>query len=154
MQALGPAAGAAAAVPIQLSGGFRSRAGMAEAIGSGACALVGLGRAAVLEPDLPARVLLDPGRADDGALAAPHAVRGRWLARAVPARAVGAGLVVRFFYYNMRRIGRGLEVQPDASIPFIVAVGVWESLSGRVSRGAERLLACFGGRGATSSKSS
>ena len=41
-------------VPIQLSGGFRSRAGMADAIDSGVCSLIGLGRAAVLEPTLPA----------------------------------------------------------------------------------------------------
>ena len=35
--------------PLQLSGGFRSRTGMADAITSNACDLIGLGRAAVLE---------------------------------------------------------------------------------------------------------
>lgn len=34
--------------PLQLSGGFRSRTGMADAIISGACDLIGLGRTAVL----------------------------------------------------------------------------------------------------------
>jgi 2,4-dienoyl-CoA reductase-like NADH-dependent reductase (Old Yellow Enzyme family) len=44
-------------VPIQLSGGFRSRVGMADAIESGACQLLGLGRTAVLEPEIPASTL-------------------------------------------------------------------------------------------------
>lgn len=139
VQALNPT------VPIQLSGGFRSRAGMADAISSGACALVGLGRAAVLEPELPARVLLNPEYADDAALAASHVVRGQWLAKAIPVKVVGSGLVIQFFYYNMRRIGRGLRCQPDASIPFIVAVGLWESLVSGVTRGVQKLLAVFGG---------
>lgn len=39
-------------VPIQLSGGFRSRTGMADAIQSGVCQIIGLGGTAVLEPAL------------------------------------------------------------------------------------------------------
>lgn len=39
-------------MPIQLSGGFRTRVGMADAIQSGSTDLIGLGRASVLEPDV------------------------------------------------------------------------------------------------------
>lgn len=73
-------------VPIQLSGGtfinlewlrkpsedfigFRSRTGMADAIDSGICSLIGLGRSVVLQPDLPVAVLLNPSVSDDEALA-------------------------------------------------------------------------------------
>jgi 2,4-dienoyl-CoA reductase-like NADH-dependent reductase (Old Yellow Enzyme family) len=44
-------------VPIQLSGGFRSRVGMADAVAPGTCQLIGLGRTAVLELDIPSTTL-------------------------------------------------------------------------------------------------
>ncbi|KAH7360331.1 hypothetical protein BKA65DRAFT_390995 [Rhexocercosporidium sp. MPI-PUGE-AT-0058] len=59
---------------IQLSGGFRSRPGMADAILSEAFDLIGLGRTAVLEPDIPKRLLLNTDMSDDEALARPHIV--------------------------------------------------------------------------------
>ena len=40
-------------VPLIVTGGFRSRQGMATAVGDGDCDLVGLARPAVLEPALP-----------------------------------------------------------------------------------------------------
>ena len=43
--------------PLAVTGGFRTAAGMAEAVRSGAVDLVGLARALALEPDLPGRVL-------------------------------------------------------------------------------------------------
>lgn len=116
-------------VPIQLSGGFRSRNGMADAIDSGVCDLLGLGRAAVLEPSLPKDVLLNPDVPDDTALALPHMVRGQWLARWVPVKVVGAGLPIEFFYWNMRRLGAGLKSDPYASIPFVVFENIVGALS-------------------------
>lgn len=44
-------------VPLVVTGGFRSAAGMAEAIESGAVDFVGLARSLALEPDLPRRLL-------------------------------------------------------------------------------------------------
>jgi 2,4-dienoyl-CoA reductase-like NADH-dependent reductase (Old Yellow Enzyme family) len=44
-------------VPLAVTGGFRTAAGMAEAIQSGAIDLVGMARALALEPDLPKRIL-------------------------------------------------------------------------------------------------
>ena len=68
-------------VPIQLSGGFRSRTGMADAIDSNICDLIGLGRAAVLEPELPRKILLNAEYDDELALAKSHIVRGQWFAK-------------------------------------------------------------------------
>lgn len=44
-------------VPLMVTGGFRSGAGMAAALASGACDLIGLARPLAVEPDLPARIL-------------------------------------------------------------------------------------------------
>lgn len=45
---------------------------MADALDSGICSLIGLGRCVVLQPDLPATVLLNPSVSDDEALAIPY----------------------------------------------------------------------------------
>jgi hypothetical protein len=107
-------------VPIQLSGGFRSRIGMADAVDSGTCALVGLGRSAVLEPTLPRDIILNPDVPDDASLAMTHQIRGLWLARIVPVKVVGSGLPIQFFYWNMRRLASGLATMPYASLPWIL----------------------------------
>lgn len=133
--------------PIQLSGGFRSRVGMADALSSSTCQLIGLGRAAVLEPELPAKVLLNPAFDDEGALAMSHIVRGQWLSDLVPVKAVGSSLGIQFFYYNMRRLGKGLGSQPDASIPWIIGVGVWEALASGFGGAVQRFIAAWGGGG-------
>lgn len=44
-------------VPLMLTGGFRSVAGMSAALASGAVDLIGLGRSIAIEPDLPRRLL-------------------------------------------------------------------------------------------------
>lgn len=44
-------------VPLAVTGGFRTAAGMQDAIASGAVDMVGLARALALDPDLPRRVL-------------------------------------------------------------------------------------------------
>ena len=44
-------------LPLMVTGGFRTAEGMRFALQSGACALVGLGRPLILEPDLPKRLL-------------------------------------------------------------------------------------------------
>lgn len=107
-------------VPVQLSGGFRSRTGMADAIQSGACQMIGLGRTAVLQPTLPRDILLNPEIPDDQALGMPHQIRGLWLSRLAPAKVVGAGLPIEFFYWNMRRLGDGLATMPYASLPWVI----------------------------------
>lgn len=48
------------AVPLLVTGGFRSGTGMTDAIASGATDLVGLARPLAVEPELPAALLRDP----------------------------------------------------------------------------------------------
>lgn len=126
--------------PVQLSGGFRSRTGMADAISSGACDLIGLGRTAVLEPDIPKRLLLNTSLTDDEALARPHIVRGQWFLNLVPVKVVGSGLPVQFFYFNMRRLGRGLEPDPDKSIAGVVLSAIMETVRSGFAVALQRVL--------------
>ncbi|KAI9817847.1 MAG: hypothetical protein M1827_000966 [Pycnora praestabilis] len=128
-------------VPIQLSGGFRSRTGMADAIDSSVCALIGLGRTAVLHPEIPKELLLNPDVDDDSALAAPHIVKGQWFANWIPVKVIGSGLPIQFFYYNMRRLGNGLKSDPDASIPTIVFISIIETLKSRLMQTMQKIFA-------------
>ena len=114
---------------------------MADAIDSGICQLVGLGRTAVLEPELPRKVLLNPNCDDDTALGMSHIVRGQWFGRMIPVKVIGGGLGIQFFYYNMRRLGHGLRSDPYASIPWVVATGIWETVSSGLWTSLQRVVA-------------
>ena len=113
---------------------------MADALDSGVCALIGLGRAAVLQPDLPKSILLNPSIPDEAALAQSHIVKGQWFANLIPIKVVGSGLAIQFFYHNMRRLGNGLKSDPDVSIPFIVFNGVLETLRSGLLQTLERVF--------------
>lgn len=107
-----------------------------------------MGRAAVLEPNLPVAVLLNEAVADSEAIAMPHEVKGLWLARVIPAKIVGGGLPVQFFYYNsksfgvpyhcrahsrtVKRLGQGLTSDPDISIPWIAVYGAIGTLRAKL----------------------
>lgn len=138
--------------PIQLSGGFRSRTGMADAIDSGITDLIGLGRTAVLEPDIPKRLLLEEGVSDDEALAVPHIVKGQWLVGWVPVKVIGAGLPIQFFYYNMRRLGAGLGADHDASIPNILWQNIMETVRSGLVQSIQRIVETVGWKGTAAKK--
>ena len=153
-------------VPVQLSGGFRSRTGMADALYSGACDMIGLGRAAVLEPELPRKVLLNPEYDDERSVAESHIVRGQWFANIIPAKVIGAGLPIQFFYYSkstvakrsescmltnafadMRRLGAGLKSDPNISIPGMLAVGLYETVRDGLHGLMQKVIAGWSGNG-------
>jgi hypothetical protein len=81
---------------------------MAEAILSGASDFIGVGKTAVLEPDIPKRLLLNTKLSADEALASPHIVRDEWFSNIIPVKVVGGWLAIQFFYFDMRRPGNGL----------------------------------------------
>ncbi|KAK4621764.1 NADH-dependent flavin oxidoreductase iccG [Fulvia fulva] len=127
-------------IPIQLSGGFRSRTGMADAIESGVCDMVGLGRAAVLEPELPRKTLLNPEVDDDTAIGISHQIQGLWFTKFVPTKVIGGRLPIQFFYYNMRRLGNGMMSDPNATLPFIFFHNLWRGLKASVLASLQRLM--------------
>ncbi|KAK5202634.1 hypothetical protein LTR96_011371 [Exophiala xenobiotica] len=132
-------------VPIRLSREFRSRNGMADAIDSGACQLIGLGRTAVLLPTLPKDILLSTAIPDDEALAMPHEIRGMWLANMAPVKIVGASMAGQVFYYNMRRMGSGLAADPYVSVPYVIFSGIMGLVRGTLSGMSERLMGTLRG---------
>lgn len=127
-------------VPIQLSGGFRSRTGMADALDSGVCDLIGLGRAAVLEPELPRKTILNPEYDDDQALGMSHIVRGQWFVGMIPAKIVGSGLPIQFFYYNMKRLGAGLQSAPNTTLPFVFFYNIYSGLRKSLTKALHKLV--------------
>ena len=100
---------------------------IADAIDSGVCSLIGLGRSVVLQPDLPKAVLLDQSIPDEEAFAIPHIVRGQWFANIIPVEVVGARLAIQFFDHNMRRLGNGSKADTNASISYIVFRVIYET---------------------------
>jgi hypothetical protein len=58
----------------------------------------------------------------------------------MPAKIIGAGLGIQFFYHNMRRLGHGLKSDPDLSIPKLMFLGTMETLTSGLSKLAQRVL--------------
>lgn len=65
-------------IPLMLTGGFRTREGMKAALESGACDLIGLGRPAVVTPDLPEKIILNEKIPDEDAKLPMKAVKSWW----------------------------------------------------------------------------
>jgi 2,4-dienoyl-CoA reductase-like NADH-dependent reductase (Old Yellow Enzyme family) len=128
---------AARGVPLAVTGGFRSRAGMEEALSSGDCDVVGLARPTVTTTDA-AEVILS-GRAET---LTTHEIgvglRGL-VGRVIDPKALDSVLNIAWNEDQMHRLARGLEPDPHRG-----AVATTASLlrrSGRVSIKPRRSLA-------------
>ncbi|MBC7277192.1 NADH:flavin oxidoreductase/NADH oxidase family protein [Nocardioides sp.] len=88
-------------VPLMLTGGFRTAAGMAEALESGAVDIVGLARPTALEPDLPRRLL-------DGSAEATTRTP-----RQLGIRRFDGMANLLWHTVQLQRMGRGLPPAPD-----------------------------------------
>jgi 2,4-dienoyl-CoA reductase-like NADH-dependent reductase (Old Yellow Enzyme family) len=103
--------------PLMLTGGFRSVAGMNDAIASGAVDFVGLARLLAIEPDAPSRMLagmeprnaVKPIRTGIGAVDRMALLEVAWYAR------------------QLRRIGAGGEPKPGESALWSLAASVAEN---------------------------
>lgn len=91
-----------------LTGGIRTRTGMADIISSGTADLIGLGRPSAMEPDLPHR-LLDPAVPDAQARAVQYEIQGtKTWRKIVPTRLVGSG--VAFAYHACAIMSFGVSM--------------------------------------------
>jgi 2,4-dienoyl-CoA reductase-like NADH-dependent reductase (Old Yellow Enzyme family) len=107
---------AAVAVPLMLTGGFRTLGGMADAVRSGAVDLVGLARPLAIEPDLPQRLLAGEE--------ARHEVRP--ISTGVAAIDRAALMEVKWYTRQLHRIGSGAAPRPDESGLAAFAKGLLE----------------------------
>jgi 2,4-dienoyl-CoA reductase-like NADH-dependent reductase (Old Yellow Enzyme family) len=98
-------------VPLAVTGGFRTAAGMEAAVQDGAADLVGLARTLAIQPDFPRQVLAGD---DPTSLVRP-------LSTGVKAVDKVAMLDVTWFENQLARMGQGQEPDPD--------LGGWSSLA-------------------------
>ncbi|CAM3825191.1 nitroreductase family deazaflavin-dependent oxidoreductase [Smaragdicoccus niigatensis] len=101
----------AAGIPIAVTGGFRSREAMNQAIADGDCDLVGIGRPTALIPDAAEAVLTggtDRLPTPKITLGAPPAV----LKRLPALKAAEGGLDMQWHLDQIRRLGDGRDTDP------------------------------------------
>lgn len=104
-------------VPLMVTGGFRTRAAMEQAIASGACDLVGIGRPLCADPQAPAKLLAGAAELDRwekrlNLLPAPL----RWAKRFDMIRALD-GFATQYWYYaQLYAIGRTGAPDPAISV--------------------------------------
>lgn len=65
-------------VPLMVTGGFRSRAGMEAALAGGGCDLIGIGPPATVNPAFPKEILLNPPVKDEDASLFVEKIRPGW----------------------------------------------------------------------------
>ncbi len=92
-------------VPLAVTGGFRSGPAMLDALRGGATDLIGLARPLAVYPDLPARLLRDPG----ASVTLPRPTTG------LKALDKATMLDVTYYETQLDRIARGLPASPDLS---------------------------------------
>jgi 2,4-dienoyl-CoA reductase-like NADH-dependent reductase (Old Yellow Enzyme family) len=94
---------ARAAMPLMLTGGFRSRRGMEEALQGGAVDVVGVARPLSLEPDLPKRLLSGEAEA-----ARPFDI-------STPFSAINALVPTVWCQQQLQRMAEGRDPDPELS---------------------------------------
>ncbi|HEY9316069.1 nitroreductase/quinone reductase family protein [Williamsia sp.] len=97
-------------VPLAVTGGFRTHAGMTEAIASGACDIVGLGRPTAVSPTAGHTILRDSSAAlatTRRRLPVPRRVAGT-----SPIKALDGALDLQWHTDQLHRMGAGAEPDP------------------------------------------
>ena len=125
-------------LPLMVTGGFRTRAGMDEALASGATDLIGLARPLCVEPDLPVRLLA--GQADsvpsyEKRLALGPGPLGP--SSKIPlVRALNGFGVMAFFYENIRLMAQGEA--PKQSMTLLPAFVAGQRRAARAAKALSR----------------
>lgn len=97
-------------VPLAVTGGFRSRSAMDQALADVACDIVGLGRPLCVDPEAARRLLADTGHY--AAAGTPRIAARALLGRVVDLHAADALLDVQWHTDQIHRIANGLEPNP------------------------------------------
>ncbi|KAH6626728.1 NADPH dehydrogenase [Chaetomium sp. MPI-SDFR-AT-0129] len=93
-------------VPLMVTGGFSTRAGMEKVVVDGDCDLVGLGRPAVLNPLLPNTVILNPEVKDEDAALYRKKNKTPWYVKAIGVPAVGAGMDSQWYMNKLHHLAK------------------------------------------------
>lgn len=124
---------------IMLTGGLHDRKLIASSLRTGACDIVGIGRPAALNPDLPRLVLLNRDVPDDKATAGGYTIPNGALVKRLlggggktptgSIKLVGAGVGTMWHEWQMVRLGAG--EQPDPKLDWIrgaIVYTLWEGI--------------------------
>ena len=126
---------AAANMPVMVTGGFRTLAGMEAALRSGDTDMIGIARPFCLDPDFPARMLA-------GSLAALPVPEDRLVlgkgyrgpnSKSPTMRAFNNQAQAGWYYHQIERLGAGLPPQP--------ALSPWRALLGHFRKDFGRAMA-------------
>lgn len=123
-------------IPLAVTGGFRSRSAMHDAVANGECDVVGIGRPAATTPDAAGRVL-----ADDAAVLPSFqqriGMRGV-LGRLTDVKSLDSMLDLGWHADQLHRVGAGLE--PDLERGVLATAVSMVRRNGRTSIGRKRGL--------------
>ncbi len=111
-------------VPLVVTGGFRSRVGMEEALNSGATDMVGLCRPLILRPDLPNAALADPD------------FRYELKEPSTGIRALDLMTMIGLTWYEgqLWRLSRGKPTRTNLPPKLVALSIIWKSLTGPRTR--------------------
>ncbi|KFA78831.1 hypothetical protein S40288_05484 [Stachybotrys chartarum IBT 40288] len=84
-------------VLLMVTGGFRTREGIEDALSNGSCDIVGIGRPAALEAALPSKKLLGDGPADGETKLLKQKFEQPWLVNALGMKTIGAGAESKWY---------------------------------------------------------
>jgi 2,4-dienoyl-CoA reductase-like NADH-dependent reductase (Old Yellow Enzyme family) len=108
---------AAVSIPLMVTGGFRTRAAMEQALESGAADVIGIGRPLCVDTDAPARLLAGASeleRYEDHLSLLPGALS---FLRGIPlVRSLASFAVIYWFYAQLDELGRSGAPQPQLSV--------------------------------------
>ncbi|MEU8800462.1 NADH:flavin oxidoreductase/NADH oxidase family protein [Spirillospora sp. NPDC048819] len=116
-------------VPIAVTGGFRSRTAMEQALADHDCDIIGIGRPACITPDAP-RALLERGQQQLHAPTIRVGARGL-IGRLIDLRSVDSALNLLWHADQLHRIAAGLD--PDPARPW------WRTLNSVIRTGPSAL---------------
>ncbi|CEN59930.1 hypothetical protein ASPCAL02371 [Aspergillus calidoustus] len=94
-------------VPLLVTGGFRTRRGLAAALADNACDLVGLGRPAVVNPYLPNSVILNEDIPDEQAYFPTKPIPPSWFVKFSGVKSAGSGAESKWYSKQIQQRGRG-----------------------------------------------
>ncbi|KAK6851311.1 NADPH dehydrogenase [Apiospora arundinis] len=96
-------------VPLMVTGGFRSRAGMEAALAGGGCDLIGIGRPATVKPAFPKELLLNPDVKDEDASLFVEKIQPGWFLKKTGVHALGAAADSVHYMKALQSLARGIK---------------------------------------------
>ncbi|RBQ65686.1 hypothetical protein FVER53590_03185 [Fusarium verticillioides] len=93
-------------VLLMVTGGFRTRAGIEDALSQGACDLIGIGRPSIINPSLPASIILNKEVKTEDAKLYAKRIHTPWILKQIGPKSVGSGVEITWYRNQLQSIGK------------------------------------------------